>query len=48
MIEHPTWNDELDDWEVCPTCLEIINQTFEDPVVDEEFAEEEEEEEDFP
>ena len=34
MINKPVWNEELGDWEVCTVCLEIINNVFEDPVID--------------
>lgn len=29
-LTNPTWNAQLGDWEVCTTCLEIINDVFHD------------------
>ena len=30
VMNNPTWNSELNDWEVCGTCLDAIFDTFED------------------
>ena len=39
ILNNPTWNILLQDWEVCGVCLEIINNVFEDPVIPEETEE---------
>jgi hypothetical protein len=44
LINAPVWNNELQDWEVCTTCLDIINSVFEDPVVEDSYVEDEESE----
>jgi hypothetical protein len=41
IINRPVWNAQLNDWEICTTCLEIVNSVFEDPVVEDSYAEEE-------
>ena len=43
LINKPVWNSQLNDWEVCTTCLEIINDVFEDPLPEEEVVEDEKE-----
>jgi hypothetical protein len=30
MMSKPTWNKDLQDWEVCGDCLEVIFSVFED------------------
>ena len=47
LLNKPVWNAQLEDWEVCTTCLEIINNVFEDPVVESPYEEEPEEDENF-
>ena len=47
LINRPVWNSQLGDWEVCPTCLDIINNVFEDPVAEDSYAEEDEEDEEI-
>jgi hypothetical protein len=42
-IARPVWNNQLKDWEICPTCLDIVNHVFEDPVVEDAYSEEEDE-----
>lgn len=29
-MDKPTWNRQLNDWEVCGDCLEVIFNVFED------------------
>lgn len=36
IIKYIVWNEDLNDWEVCADCLESINTTFEDPVIEDE------------
>ena len=40
-INKPVWNAQLGDWEICTTCLNIVNNVFEDPVVEDPYVEEE-------
>ena len=42
VLNRPVWNAQLNDWEVCGVCLEVINNVFEDPVVEDTTADEEE------
>jgi 23S rRNA C2498 (ribose-2'-O)-methylase RlmM len=30
VMNKPTWNKDLNDWEVCGDCLEVIFNVFED------------------
>jgi hypothetical protein len=48
IIDNPTWNAELGDWEVCKVCLDIINDVFEDPVTPQEEYEEDPLDDDLP
>jgi hypothetical protein len=48
LINKPVWNSQIKTWEPCTTCLEVINNVFEDPVAEDAYAEEEDEDEDFP
>lgn len=41
IIKHIVWNNELGDWEVCPTCLEIINNAYEDPIPEDDVYDDE-------
>jgi hypothetical protein len=42
-MNKPIWNSDLNDWEVCTVCLEVINDVFEDhPTIAEEMPDENE------
>jgi hypothetical protein len=38
----------LKDWEICSTCLNIVNNVFDDPVVEDPYAEVEEDSDEIP
>ncbi len=44
IIDHPEWNDDINDWELCSVCLDHVNTTFEDPVTDDPYEDDETEE----
>ncbi len=37
IIKIPTYNDDTEEWEPCPTCLDVIATTYEDPAEEDEF-----------
>jgi len=40
-IDKPIWNSELNNWEICSTCMEVVMTTFEDyPSIEEESKKE--------
>lgn len=47
-INKPVWNAQLKDWEICSTCLNIVNNVFDDPVMEDPYAEAEEDDEEIP
>ena len=36
VINKPVFNSQWKNWEPCTTCLEVINNVFEDPVIEAE------------
>ena len=48
LINKPVWNAQLGDWEICSTCLNIVNNVFDDPVVEDPYAEAEEDDDEIP
>jgi hypothetical protein len=47
-INKPVWNSQLKDWEICTTCLNVVNSVFEDPIIEDPYTEEETEDEEIP